>query len=130
MATKPLPWQHLWILVHQLAKVYLHAKFEVSTPNGFDISFRLQAEKQLELQLFKLFHNERDIDDLQEEKGKKERALEKEHHKRDKIEDEIKEKKKEHGKLMRELTKIEQGIKESVGSIVFKYQFWIAVMNS
>ena len=83
------------------------------------MSFGLQAEKQLELQLFKLFHNERDIDDLQEEKSKKERALEKEHHKRDKIEDEIKEKKKEHGKLMRELTKIEQGIKESVGSIIF-----------
>ncbi len=77
------------------------------------------------MQLFKLYHNERDIDDLTEEKSKKERTLEKEQHKRDKIEDEIKEKKKEHGKLMRELTKIDQGIKESVCSLcILMVAFW------
>lgn len=71
------------------------------------------VEKQLELQLFKLFHNERDIDEISEELGKKGRILEKENKRRDKIETEIKEKKKEQGTISRELTKLEQQIKES-----------------
>ncbi|XP_035827369.1 structural maintenance of chromosomes protein 1A [Aplysia californica] len=71
------------------------------------------AEKQLELQLFKLFHNERDIDEISEELTKKARILEKENKRRDKIEAEIKEKKKEHSSITRELTKLEQQIKES-----------------
>ena len=66
------------------------------------------------MQLFKLYHNEREIDELAEEKSKKERIMEKEVAKKDKIEDEIREKKKEHGKLVRELAKIDQAIKESV----------------
>jgi len=71
------------------------------------------AEKQLELQLFKLYHNERDIDDITEELGKKARILEKENKRRDKIEAEIKDKKKEQGTVSRDLTKLEQQIKES-----------------
>ena len=66
------------------------------------------------MQLFKLYHNEREIDELSDEKSKKERIMEKEVAKKDKIEDEIREKKKEHGKLVRELAKIDQAIKESV----------------
>ncbi|XP_046363466.1 structural maintenance of chromosomes protein 1A-like [Haliotis rufescens] len=71
------------------------------------------VEKQLELQLFKLYHNERDIDEISDELTKKTHALEKENRKRDRIEDEVKEKKKEQGKLSRELTKIDQQMKES-----------------
>ena len=52
----------------------------------------------MELQLFKLYHNEREIDELIDEKGKKEKIMEKEVAKKDKIEDEIRDKKKEHGK--------------------------------
>ena len=73
-----------------------------------------EAEKQLEMQLFKLYHNEREIDELVNEKARKEKEMEKEVAKKDKIEDEIKDKKKEHGKLVRELAKIDQAIKESV----------------
>ena len=79
----------------------------------------MQAEKQLELQLFKLYHNEREIDELSEEKAKKERIMEKEVAKKDKIEDEVRDKKKEHGKLIRELGKIDQAIKESVSNDIF-----------
>lgn len=43
-------------------------------------------------------------------------GLDREMKKRDKIEDEIKEKKKEQGKLSRDLTKIEQHIKEAVST--------------
>ena len=72
----------------------------------------------MELQLFKLYHNEREIDELIDEKGKKEKIMEKEVAKKDKIEDEIRDKKKEHGKLVRELAKIDQAIKESVSVFV------------
>ena len=73
-----------------------------------------QAEKQLELQLFKLYHNERDIDELGDELRKKQHGLEKENRRKEKIEDEVRDKKKEYGKLSRELTKIDQKIKETV----------------
>lgn len=68
----------------------------------------------MEIQLFKLYHNERDIDELSEDLTRKQHILEKENRKRERIEDEIKDKKKEQGKMVRELTKIEQQIKESV----------------
>lgn len=71
------------------------------------------AEKQLELQLFRLYHNEAEIDELADELQKKTNMLEKENRKRERIEEEIKEKKKEQGKVARELTKVEQSIKES-----------------
>lgn len=68
----------------------------------------------MELQLFKLFYNERDIDELADEVNRKNTLLEKEMRRRDKIDDEIKEKKKDQGKMARDLTKVEQSIKESV----------------
>ena len=68
----------------------------------------------MELQLFRLFHNERDMDELTEELNRKRHLMEKEEKKRQKIEDEMKDVKKEHGKIARELTKLEQQIKESV----------------
>lgn len=71
------------------------------------------AEKQLHLQLFRLFHNEREIDEVAEELNKKMALMEKEAKKRDRIEEAIKEKKKEQGRVARDLTKIEQQIKES-----------------
>ncbi len=71
----------------------------------------------MELQLFKLYHNEREIDEWVEEKSKKEDVLQREVEKKDKIEEELRDKKKEHGKLVRELGKIDQSIKECVSGI-------------
>ena len=73
-----------------------------------------QVEKQLELQLFKLYHNEREIDELNGELAHKNQSLDKENRKLQKIEDELKERKKEHGKLMRDVAKLEQELKDSV----------------
>lgn len=70
-------------------------------------------DKHLELNLVRLFYNERDIDEVTEDINHKNHALQKEVKKKDKIEDEIKEKKKEQGKLTRELAKVEATIKES-----------------
>ena len=64
--------------------------------------------------MFKLYHNEQDIEELAKELEKKGLSLEKEQRKKDKIEDEVKEKKKESGKIARELNNIDQQIKESV----------------
>lgn len=74
----------------------------------------LQTEKQLQLQLFKLFYNEQYIDHYQEELLAKGKEMEKLSTKKERIEEQIKEKKKDHGKLTRELAKIEQLIRESV----------------
>ena len=77
----------------------------------------LQAKKQLELQLFKLYYNEREIDELQEELSKRNHGMEKENRKREKIEEEIREKKKQQGALNRDLTKIDQDIKQTVRAL-------------
>ena len=74
----------------------------------------LQLEKQLELQLFRLYHTEREIDEFGEDLEKLQHNLSKEHKKKSKIEDEMKEVKKEQAKMTRELGKIEQSVKESV----------------
>lgn len=83
------------------------------------------AEKLLQLQLFKLYHNEKDIKELNEELNMKNAGLDREMKKRDKIEDEIKEKKKEQGKLSRDLTKIEQHIKEAESELNKKRPLYI-----
>ncbi|XP_074644873.1 structural maintenance of chromosomes protein 1A-like [Tubulanus polymorphus] len=70
-------------------------------------------EKIIEQQLFQLFHNEREIGEIGRDLEKAQQNLKKEHKKREKIEDEIREVKKEQAKTTRELTKIEQNIKES-----------------
>jgi len=73
-----------------------------------------QAEKQLELQLFRLYHNEREIDEMNGELAHKNQSLDKENKRLAKIEDELKERKKEHGKLMKDIAKLEQQLKDSV----------------
>ncbi|KAL8609913.1 hypothetical protein ACOMHN_016388 [Nucella lapillus] len=89
------------------------AKMEKDEAERYQRLNQQLVEKQMHLQLFKLFHNEREIDEMAEELSKKNGLLQKETRKRDRIEDEIKEKKKEQGRVARELTKIEQQIKES-----------------
>ena len=53
---------------------------------------------------------------LLEDMAHKEQNMDREVQKRDRIEDELKDKKKEHAKLVKELTKIDQAIKNSVNS--------------
>nr|KAG5701912.1 hypothetical protein BaRGS_014977 [Batillaria attramentaria] len=89
------------------------AKLEKEEADRYQRLNEQLVEKQLHLQLFRLYHNEREIDEIADELSRKNALLEKETRKRDRIEDEIKEKKREQGKISRELTKIEQQIKES-----------------
>ncbi|XP_063237395.1 structural maintenance of chromosomes protein 1A isoform X2 [Bacillus rossius redtenbacheri] len=70
------------------------------------------GDKQVELQLFRLYHNERDIERLERELEKKQHEVKKVEKKREKAEEQLKEKKKECGKLGRELAKVEQDLRE------------------
>ncbi|XP_076763199.1 structural maintenance of chromosomes 1 [Xylocopa sonorina] len=70
------------------------------------------VEKQVELQLFRLFHNEKSTENLEVSQKKKQHEIEKIEKKKEKAEELLKEKKKEAGKLGRDLAKIEQDIRE------------------
>ncbi|RZF46730.1 hypothetical protein LSTR_LSTR002593 [Laodelphax striatellus] len=70
------------------------------------------AEKEVEYQLFRLYHNENEIAHYETEVEKRKREVEKIEKKKEKAEEVLKEKKKEHGKLNREMAKIEQEIRE------------------
>ena len=75
-------------------------------------------EKQVEIQLFRLYHNESEIAQVEKETQKKQTELEKIEKKKEKAEEVLKEKKKEQGKVSREMAKLEQDIREMV-SICF-----------
>ncbi|KAG8129936.1 putative Structural maintenance of chromosomes protein [Naja naja] len=67
---------------------------------------------QVQLQLFKLYHNEAEIEKLNKELGSKNKEIDKDKKRMDKVEDELKDRKKELGKVMREQQQIEKEIKE------------------
>lgn len=77
--------------------------------------FCLQSDKQVELQLFRLYHNEKDIERHEQDLEKKQHEQKKVEKRKEKAEEQLKEKKKECGKLSRELAKVEQDIRELVG---------------
>ncbi|XP_071759368.1 structural maintenance of chromosomes protein 1A [Centroberyx gerrardi] len=66
----------------------------------------------VQLQLFKLYHNETEIEKLNKELGHRNKEIEKDRKKMDHVEEELKEKKKELGRLMREQQTVEKEIKE------------------
>lgn len=70
------------------------------------------VEKQVELQLFRLFHNEKSTENLEVQQKKKLHEIEKIEKRKEKAEEVLKEKKKDAGKLGRDLAKIEQDIRE------------------
>ncbi|KAM0728643.1 Structural maintenance of chromosomes protein 1A [Formica fusca] len=70
------------------------------------------VEKQVELQLFRLFHNEKGTENFEVSQKKKQHEIEKIEKKKEKAEELLKEKKKDAGKLGRDLAKIEQDIRE------------------
>jgi structural maintenance of chromosome 1 len=69
-------------------------------------------DKLVEHQLFRLYHNEREMKNLENDLKHKQREVEKIERKKEKAEELLKEKKKEQGRFNRELAKIEQDIRE------------------
>uniref|UniRef100_A0AAY4ER82 Structural maintenance of chromosomes protein 1A n=1 Tax=Denticeps clupeoides TaxID=299321 RepID=A0AAY4ER82_9TELE len=70
------------------------------------------ARAQIQLQLFKLYHNEEEIEKLNRELTHRNREIDKDRKKMDHIEEELKEKKKELGRMMRDQQTVEKEIKE------------------
>uniref|UniRef100_A0A8C7ZGX8 Structural maintenance of chromosomes protein 1A n=1 Tax=Oryzias sinensis TaxID=183150 RepID=A0A8C7ZGX8_9TELE len=70
------------------------------------------ARASVQLQLFKLYHNETEIEKLNKELGQRNKEIDKDRKKMDHVEEELKDKKKELGRMMREQQTIEKEIKE------------------
>lgn len=70
--------------------------------------------KRTELQLFKLYYNDVDIKRIREDLQQREEVVEQENAQRLKVEEEIREKRRELGKLHRDQTSLEQDIKKCV----------------
>ncbi|XP_076875071.1 structural maintenance of chromosomes protein 1A [Brachyhypopomus gauderio] len=66
----------------------------------------------VQLQLFKLYHNEAEIEKLNRLLGQHNREIDKDRRRMDRVEEELKEKKKELGKMMRDQQTVEKEIKE------------------
>lgn len=69
------------------------------------------ARASIQLQLFKLYHNETEIEKLNKELGSRNKEIDKDRKRMDLVEEELKDKKKELGRLMREQQTIEKEIK-------------------
>lgn len=75
------------------------------------------SDKLTELQLFKLFHNEREMGNFEGDLKSKQKEVDKIEKKKDKAEEILKDKKKDQGRVSRELAKIEQDIREQEAEI-------------
>lgn len=76
--------------------------------------FFSQADCQLEVQLFKLYHNEQSINNLTNELKAKVRDLDKLEKRKGEVEQELKSKKQENAKLSREMASVEKKISSKV----------------
>merc|ERR1711971_562287 len=75
------------------------------------------ADRQVELQLFKLFHNERQIRENSGEVTARRKDIDKIEKKKEKAEEKLKEVKKEQGKSQREFAKVDADIREKENAI-------------
>lgn len=83
------------------------------------------ARASVQLQLFKLYHNETEIEKLNKELGQRNKEIDKDRKKMDHVEEELKDKKKELGRLMREQQTIEKEIKEKDSELNQKRPMYI-----
>merc|ERR1739848_763377 len=83
------------------------------------------AEGQIELQLFKLFHNERQIKENTDEIAARKKDIKKIEKKKGEAEEKLKEVKKEQGKSQREFAKVDSDIREKENAIQKKRPAYI-----
>merc|ERR1719228_693990 len=75
------------------------------------------ADRQVELQLFKLFHNERQIQEKNDEVDARRKDIDKIEKRKEKAEEKLKEVKKDQGKSQREFAKVDADIREKENAI-------------
>ncbi|XP_074500501.1 structural maintenance of chromosomes protein 1A [Sebastes fasciatus] len=83
------------------------------------------ARASVQMQLFKLYHNETEIEKLNKELAQRNKEIDKDRKKMDHVEEELKDKKKELGRLMREQQTIEKEIKEKDSELNQKRPMYI-----
>uniref|UniRef100_A0A8C9T5E1 Structural maintenance of chromosomes protein n=1 Tax=Scleropages formosus TaxID=113540 RepID=A0A8C9T5E1_SCLFO len=79
----------------------------------------------VQLQLFKLYHNEAEIEKLNRELAHRNREIDKDRKRMDRVEEELKEKKKELGRMMRDQQAVEKEIKEKDAELNQKRPLYI-----
>ncbi|XP_051517192.1 structural maintenance of chromosomes 1A, like [Myxocyprinus asiaticus] len=79
----------------------------------------------VQLQLFKLYHNESEIEKLNRELAHRNKEIDKDRKRMDRVEDELKDKKKELGRMMRDQQMIEKEIKEKDAELNQKRPLYI-----
>ncbi|XP_067303132.1 structural maintenance of chromosomes 1A, like [Pseudorasbora parva] len=79
----------------------------------------------VQLQLFKLYHNESEIEKLNRELAHRNKEIDKDRKRMDRVEDELKDKKKELGRMMRDQQMIEKEIKEKDADLNQKRPLYI-----
>lgn len=79
----------------------------------------------VQLQLFKLYHNESEIEKLNRELAHRNKEIDKDRKRMDRVEEELKEKKKELGRMMRDQQMIEKEIKEKDADLNQKRPLYI-----
>ncbi len=83
------------------------------------------TDKQVQYQLYKLFHNEKDIQRYNDDLKSKQHDLKKLEDKKSRADEVLKDKKKESGKITRDLAKIEQDIREAESDMNKKHPLYI-----
>ncbi|TRY66276.1 hypothetical protein DNTS_026232 [Danionella cerebrum] len=79
----------------------------------------------VQLQLFKLYHNESEIEKLNRELAHRNKEIDKDRKRMDRVEEELKDKKKELGRMMRDQQTIEKEIKEKDADLNQKRPLYI-----
>ena len=79
-----------------------------------------QADCQLEVQLFKLYHNEQGINNITNELKGKSRDLDRIEKRKGEVEQELKSKKQEHARLSREMASVEKKIASKVQPLEYQ----------
>jgi structural maintenance of chromosome 1 len=69
------------------------------------------VKAHVQMQLFKLYHNDAEIEKLNRELSQHNKGIDKDRKKMDHVEEELKEKKKELGRMMRDQQTVEKEIK-------------------
>lgn len=104
------------ILSHNLQTfvVFKYHSHFLPTPLQAERYQRLKDEvvkAHVQMQLFKLYHNDAEIDKLNRELSHRNKEIDKDRKKMDHVEEELKEKKKELGRMMRDQQTVEKEIK-------------------
>lgn len=103
---------HMYVKKKGIAAEKKEAQGEINEAKKYQNLKEELNQVQSRLQLFKLYHIEQDLKELQKELEKKRKELDKQIKKKDKIDEEVKARKNNHNKLFKELSKIERDIRD------------------